>query len=370
MLTSIKIDNYRTFSDLDIPLVSRVNLFSGKNNAGKSAFLEAIYLHVNSFSDQSIFKVLNDREEIIERGNNELYVSPIRHFYPNHKIDIENYKPVNITSNLDITSINLGYSYIERDANRVTRKIVDIHIDSDDREILLEDAFSLSLLTKSERTERAGEFPLYQDNDNSFESQRAFRRGGGSGERKNVLMVPSSGTSFDELGFLWDNISLTDSEKYILNALRIIESRVTGIAMIQQRKGSPRRTPVVKLRHIDDPVTLKSLGDGMGRIFQIILSLANCSNGVLLIDEFENGLHWSVQEKVWEIIFNLSHSLNVQVFCTSHSRDCILSFKENWRKRPENGMFYRIENTNGFVEAKKYDLETLNDSLEFDVEVR
>lgn len=81
-------------------------------------------------------------------------------------------------------------------------------------------------------------------------------------ERKNILLVPSSGASFDELGFLWDNISLTDSEKYIVNALKIIESRVTGIAMIQQRRGSPRRTPVVKLKHIDDPVTLKNLGDG------------------------------------------------------------------------------------------------------------
>lgn len=370
MLTRIKIENYRTFKDLNIPKLSRVNLFSGKNNAGKSAFLEAIYLHANTFSEQSVFKILSDREELIERGNNEIYISPLRHFFANHKIEIEEYTPVEITSDIDKTSINLGYSYIERDAGRVTRKIVDIHSNSDNKDILLEDAFSLSLITKSETTERTGEFPLYQENENSLDSQRLFRRTGSTGERKNVLMVPSSGTSFDELGFLWDNISLTDSEKYILNALRIIESRVTGIAMIQQRKNSARRTPVVKLRHIDDPVTLKSLGDGMGRIFHIILSLANCSNGILLIDEFENGLHWSVQEKVWEIIFNLSHSLNVQVFCTSHSRDCILSYKENWAKRPDDGMFYRIENNNGIVESKKYNLETLNDSLEFDVEVR
>ncbi len=119
-------------------------------------------------------------------------------------------------------------------------------------------------------------------------------------ERKNILLVPSSGASFDELGFLWDNISLTDSEKYILNALRIIENRVTGIAMIQQRKGSARRTPVVKLRHIDDPVTLKALAMECGEYSISFLSLANCSNGILLIDEFENGLHWSVQEKVWK----------------------------------------------------------------------
>ncbi len=60
-------------------------------------------------------------------------------------------------------------------------------------------------------------------------------------KEKNITS-PIIWASIDELGFLWDNISLTDSEKYILNALRIIENRVTGIAMIQQRKGSARRT--------------------------------------------------------------------------------------------------------------------------------
>ncbi|MDY4373524.1 AAA family ATPase [Pectobacterium carotovorum] len=368
MLHYLDIKNYRFFTEVSIPKLARVNLFSGKNNAGKSSFLEAVYLHSNGLNEQSIYKVLSDREEVIERGNNNFYLSPLRHFFANHKIDIENFKELEISSNIDKTTISLGYSYIERDAKRVTRQTIDLHSDNENRDILLEDAFALSLLTKSENTERSGEFPLYQDTETPFDGGRLFRRS--LSDRKNILLVPSSGSSFDELGFLWDNISLTDSEKYIVNALKIIESRVTGIAMIQQRRGSPRRTPVVKLKHIDDPVTLKSLGDGMGRIFHIILSLANCSNGILLIDEFENGLHWSVQEKVWEIIFNLSNSLKVQVFCTSHSRDCILSFKENWLKRPDSGMFYRIENNNGEVVSKQYDLESLNDSLEFDVEVR
>ncbi len=53
-----------------------------------------------------------------------------------------------------------------------------------------------------------------------------------------------------------------------------------------------------------------------------------------------------------------SNSLNVQVFCTSHSRDCILSFKAKLEKRSDSGMFYRIENNNGDIESKKYDLES------------
>ncbi len=88
----------------------------------------------------------------------------------------------------------------------------------------------------------------------------------------------------------------------------------------------------------------------MGRIFHInfVIQLIVVMES-LLIDEFENGLHWSVQEKVWEIIFNLSNSLNVQVW-SAHSHgleSCILSFKENWKKRSDSGMFHRMKNNNG-----------------------
>jgi AAA15 family ATPase/GTPase len=40
---------------------------------------------------------------------------------------------------------------------------------------------------------------------------------------------------------------------------------------------------------------LKSLGDGITRFFHIIVALVNAQNGILLVDEFENGLYWKVQ---------------------------------------------------------------------------
>lgn len=40
------------------------------------------------------------------------------------------------------------------------------------------------------------------------------------------------------------------------------------------------------------------MGDGMLRVLQLALKLFAAKGGFLLIDEFENGLHYSVQEKV------------------------------------------------------------------------
>ena len=46
MIESLAIRNFRCFSDLKIRDLKRVNLFSGKNNAGKTALLESIYLQL------------------------------------------------------------------------------------------------------------------------------------------------------------------------------------------------------------------------------------------------------------------------------------------------------------------------------------
>ena len=116
---------------------------------------------------------------------------------------------------------------------------------------------------------------------------------------------------------------------------------------------------------------LKSMGDGMTRIFHIILALVNARNGFLLVDEFENGLHWSVHPKLWNIIFRLAEDLNVQVFVTTHSQDCIRGFHAIWKEQEEKGSFYRLDPDSDMgARVTAYHCETLSDALEMDVEVR
>ena len=109
----------------------------------------------------------------------------------------------------------------------------------------------------------------------------------------------------------------------------------------------------------------------MTRIFQIILSLVCSKDGVLLIDEFETGLHWSVQQQAWEMIFTLAEKLNVQVFVTTHSKDCVESFNQVWSENPEQGSFYRIyRDKKEQIKTQHYELELLNSSMDIDAEVR
>jgi len=77
-------------------------------------------------------------------------------------------------------------------------------------------------------------------------------------------------------------------------------------------------------------------------LFGIALSLVSAQDGLLLIDEFENGLHHTVQRDVWRVIFKLARQLDIQVMATSHSWDAIEAFQEAASESPEEGVLIRL----------------------------
>ena len=82
----------------------------------------------------------------------------------------------------------------------------------------------------------------------------------------------------------------------------------------------------VKLKDRKEPVLLSSMGEGLSRYIAIVCAIWKSSNGQLFIDEFENGIHYTKYEKLWEIIFKTSLEANCQVFISSHSKECIEAF--------------------------------------------
>ena len=168
---------------------------------------------------------------------------------------------------------------------------------------------------------------------------------------------------------LFDKISLSPEEKYIIEALHIIEPDIDKLNFLNDDLRTKRRIPYITLKGKEQRYRLSSMGDGINRILTIILALLNCKGGILLLDEFETGLHYSTQIKLWKIIFMLSEKLNIQVFVTSHSQDCINSFVEANNK--QKGKLIRLENKNGNVVAVNYDDEKeLRFATDNNIEIR
>jgi AAA15 family ATPase/GTPase len=113
----------------------------------------------------------------------------------------------------------------------------------------------------------------------------------------------------------------------------------------------------------------------MLRVLQLSLKLFSAKGGFLLIDEFENGLHYSVQEKVWALLFEMAERLDIQVFATTHSWDCIESFAKEAVSRDTDGVLFRMGRSartsdHGQLIATLFGEEALAHITQADVEVR
>ncbi len=109
----------------------------------------------------------------------------------------------------------------------------------------------------------------------------------------------------------------------------------------------------------------------MQRIFGIALALVNARNGILLVDEIENGLHYLAQPDVWRLIFRLASRLNIQVFATTHSWDCIEAFQKAAQEDRQNeGVLIRLESKRGKIVPTLFDERQLGIATREQIEVR
>jgi AAA15 family ATPase/GTPase len=114
-----------------------------------------------------------------------------------------------------------------------------------------------------------------------------------------------------------------------MRALRFLDLDVERIApQVGGQFYYSRGGFIVKLAGFDHPVPIGSMGDGMWRMMAMAIAIAHCKDGVLLIDEIDTGLHYTVMANMWRLIFGAAKELNVQVFASTHSSDCIRSLAE------------------------------------------
>ena len=120
---------------------------------------------------------------------------------------------------------------------------------------------------------------------------------------------------------------------------------------------------------MDKNMELSSYGEGLVRIFELGLGMSNCKNGILLIDEFETAIHYSLLVEFTRVIQELANEFNVQVFITTHSKECIDAFVKNQYRNTEISA-YLVDSAEEKVNIKNItgeDLEFLVDSISFDL---
>jgi AAA15 family ATPase/GTPase len=170
-----------------------------------------------------------------------------------------------------------------------------------------------------------------------------------------------------EIASLFSSMDVEDKVQYILKILNIIEPKISSLSLVQFGKvpaiygsiGLSKKMPV------------QTMGDGIVKLLSIILCVASNENGILLIDEIENGWHWSVLPKIWKALIAAGKEYNCQIIATTHSYEVMESIKAGLDTQEfQNISYIRLDNENGKIVAKIYSPDVLEAAIDMNMEIR
>jgi len=319
-IKNIEIKNFKCFEDFKAEGFGRVNLIGGKNNVGKTAFMEAVYVNVYS-SYQSIEGFVSSLLNIkLAREKINLLYNQNKEFFKEKEI-IESYDKLFIKSNID------GLLYeIEKLKNGIKRYIF---------------------------TWDDGEVIDVNVNDFSFDTTLF----------KHIKFLDTMGLSNLHLKEYYASLQEEEKESYLNNILNSFDAQIENFKIIND---------VSQCKIKNSYIEITELGDGTKHLISIILSLFSAKNGFLFIDEIGNGIHYTNLDKLWEIILTISKQQNVQVFATTHSKECIESYARVAKKlEDEEIKFIELgKNKKDELKAMVYPYEWFIDEIEQNHEVR
>ncbi len=186
-----------------------------------------------------------------------------------------------------------------------------------------------------------------------------------------MRVVPIEGLEYRGMSSLWDGIALTSDESKVIEALQVIDSTIEKIAFLGRQTVRSSAGIFVKCKGSDTRLPLGNFGDGVKRLLSLSLSVIRASNGYLIVDEIDTGLHHTVMENLWKIIISTAKSLNVQVFATTHSQDCIRSLSRLQQSDPELAAEVSVHRLERDLEnSVRYGPDEILTAVDQEIEVR
>ncbi|MDJ0660375.1 MAG: ATP-binding protein [Crocosphaera sp.] len=379
MIRDLSIKNYRCFEDFCVDGLAQVNLIVGDNNTGKTSLLEAIYIlldksyyykfHTKTTTLINLLKLRKEFLSLISEDETEskiIKIYLITHLFNKNNINktIEIFCDNDFFSKVQITNLKPEKS-----------KFKNIHLLTTDDEY-----FKVNYEFKKSNTENKnirGQ-AFYEINQQGIYIQETPENANTTrlnGIDRLIMYTPDSifmPLNYDYLNDVeknWDLIQLTPKEDKVIEALQIINPNIERIGFTVSQYTKQIR---LKIKGEDQPIPLSSMGQGMNRILGLITTAVILENGVLLIDEIETGLHYKAQTDMWRLLIKTAQELNVQIFATTHSWDCICAFQEALEDIEDQsvGNLFRLDNKYGKLRAVEYKADEVSIAVDQGIEVR
>lgn len=155
-------------------------------------------------------------------------------------------------------------------------------------------------------------------------------------------------------------------EEEVIAALRLIDPRIRGLAVVSESRGATMDADLGG----ESLIPLAVCGEGMLRLFSIVLAITRAKGGVLLIDEIDNGLHHSVMKELWPVLRKLCAEHNVQLIATTHNEEMLKYAIEAFRDDFNQFGLIRLDRITSGLRAVAYNAEALEGVAQTGWEVR
>ena len=376
MYSSFHVKNFRGFKDLLLNDFANVNLIAGRNNTGKTALLEAILTYTGEYDASRLLRAPVPRYYRARvLGFMEIYAGDTgsalwKTLFHNQVTDakIRFYGGIDDDPQLRQTQIfSDGESDGEEDGLEISVVNID-ELSSDSRLMRFvtdEDLFEeLVPSTKFLQFQSGREKPVHL-----AWSRRFYRDVRKPSLRYPAIFIPSSEMMpRHEVTGRFSELLIERRSESLLQVMKVFEPRLQALTLI----GEPANI-YGDLKDSEQLLPISSMGEGLRRIASLMLAIGTTEGGIVLIDEIENGLHYSIQNAVWSSIAETARKYNVQIFATTHSLEMIKAANEVFKERERNDFrLYRLdrETEDKEVRCVVYDKETLEAAIEVGFEVR
>ncbi len=333
---SITITNYKVFKDFTINKLNKINIFAGFNNSGKTSLLEAIYLLTKQNDITSFLELIRLKNKLSSLNPNWL-----------NQVFDEDIIVSGVFNNVG-TSIHLKKfeaTNIDKRDDYIASYKLDAKVDS---------------RTLNNTIHTFGYETLKRDNSKVEHLCNAIFKSPYFYNLNEILQTYTKSIEYKtEDGKLAINM--------VIQFMKSIDSSINDIRLSDSN--DIKRFIVDSDKFTEKNLDITNYGEGLQRIFEIALSFAYSQNGILCIDEFETAIHNSLLKSFTEFIQKLADMFNVQVFLTSHSKECIDAFVNNDYNNDEISAYF-LENIDNeiitkFVKGER--LKYLVDNLDLDI---
>lgn len=344
---SVFIENFRGIKTCDIHELGLVNVFFGKNNCGKSSLLEAIFL-MSGPSNPVLPILVNNLRQLVSFTEEDILTD----FYG---LSAENKIRIH------------GEGKNKRD---VCVKMIKSHTGQVALDQLSQGNAEQSIKRYGLKVEyRVGESQhLYHTellvNPNEEGSAQA-KTDKSYQESMYAEYIPSGNVLLHAQEKL-AQIIVDKRESEIVEALKIIEPRIKDIVLVNNKImadiGFESRLPI----HV--------LGDGVRKVLAILLAIHSAKGGVLMIDEIDNGLHYSIMPALWKAILHACQKQATQLFVSTHSADFVQALVDAMTQ--DDGLdtsvsaYKLVKRDDDQLVALRYDKEKLIYAMNQEMEVR